>query len=383
MPIPLRAFVETLTGHGIAFFTGVPDSLLAPFCAAIAAPDAPWAHRAAASEGGAIALAAGHHLASGRPAAVYMQNSGLGNAINPLTSLADPMVYGFPLVLIVGWRGEVRDGKQLQDEPQHVRQGLVTPALLDVLAIPHIVLGPEAANALAAVGALVDRAVSEMRPVAIVVRKSTFKDDAAEPAAASAAGLGREDAIAILAQAIGPDVPIVATTGKISRELFEVRQRANTDGALDFLTVGSMGHASQIAAGLAMARPERPVVCFDGDGAILMHLSGLTVSAACANLRHVVLNNRVHDSVGGQPTAAPAAALAEIARACGYGWAARAATRAELDAALPAFLAAPSSSFLEVIVRPGARADLGRPDRSPKAAKEAFMARLTMEPHER
>ncbi len=374
MPIAPRAFIETLTGRGVAFFTGVPDSLLAAFCAAVAAPDAPWSHRVAASEGGALALAAGHYLASGRPAAVYMQNSGLGNAVNPLTSLADPLVYGIPLVLVIGWRGEVRDGRQLADEPQHVRQGLITPALLEVLAVPYVILGSQAGESLDAVGPLTDRAVNERRPVAILVRKGALAGEGAD--ATTSDGLGREEAIGVITAAIGTGVPIVATTGKISRELFEVRKRAAAPDDLDFLTVGSMGHASQIAAGLAMARPRAPVVCLDGDGAMLMHLGGLTVSASVPNLRHVVLNNRVHDSVGGQPTCAPRAPLAEIAQACGYGWTRRVSDRAGLDDALPAFLGAASSAFLEVVVRPGARADLGRPGRPPKIAKERFMAHL-------
>jgi phosphonopyruvate decarboxylase len=189
--------------------------------------------------------------------------------------------------------------------------------------------------------------------------------------------LSREQAIGFLARAIGTDIPIIATTGKISRELFEVRKRHGSGGDLDFLVVGSMGHASQIASGLAMSQTDKPVICFDGDGAALMHLGGLTVSATCPNLRHVILNNRVHDSVGGQPTCAPNALLAEIAKACGYGWTRRVTDRNELEAAMPAFLGSSQSALLEVIVQPGSRADLGRPERSPRALKQTFMARLS------
>jgi phosphonopyruvate decarboxylase len=376
MPIAAPALIEALTRSGVSFFTGVPDSLLAAFCAAVAEPRASWVHRVTPNEGAAIALASGHYLGSGRPAAVYMQNSGLGNAVNPLTSLADPLVYGVPLVLIVGWRGEMRDGKQLADEPQHVRQGQITPALLEVLAIPFAILGSTEHEGLEAVGPLTDRAVLEKRPVAILVRKGALLDPPSESPVTDADGIGREEAIAFLARTIGVEVPIIATTGKISRELFEVRRRSGANGDLDFLTVGSMGYASQIAAGLAMTRPDRPVVCFDGDGAVLMHLGGLTLSASCPNLRHLILNNRVHDSVGGQPTSAPDAPLAEIAKACGYGWTRRVSDRSGLEAAMPDFLAATRSALLEIMVRPGARAELGRPDRSPRAAKEAFMARL-------
>jgi phosphonopyruvate decarboxylase len=383
MLIPARAFIEALTSSGVSFFAGVPDSLLAAFCAEVAAPGAAWMHRIAANEGAAVALASGHHLVSGKPAAVYMQNSGLGNAINSLTSLADPLVYGFPLILVIGWRAELREGKQLADEPQHIRQGLITPALLDVLSIPFVVLGSEPCEGLDAVGPLVDRAVMEERPVAIVVRKGALSYLTPEAPFVMPRGLAREQAIAFLAQAIGADIPIIATTGKISRELFEIRKRNDACGDLDFLTVGSMGHASQIATGVAITRPGNPVICFDGDGAALMHLGGLTVSATCPNLRHVIFNNRVHDSVGGQPTCAPDAFLAEIAKACGYGWARRVTDRIGLEAAMPAFLGSPRSALLEVIVQPGARANLGRPDRSPHAQKEMFMARLSRANHGR
>ncbi len=316
MSIPARDLVAALSARDIAFFAGVPDSLLAAFCAEIA-PATRWTHRVTANEGSAIGLAAGYHLATGRTACVYMQNSGLGNAVNPLTSLADPLVYGIPLVMIVGWRAELRGTAQQADEPQHVRQGLITLSLLDTLSIPYVVLGDESLDA---AGRLIERAQTERRPVAIVVRKDALSGTAHDEAPPTTAALTREDAIDAIAQTVGIDTPIVATTGKIARELYEIRNRSGANGDLDFLTVGSMGHASQIAAGIAMARPRQMVVCLDGDGAALMHLGGLTVSAGCANLRHVILNNRVHDSVGGQPTCAPDAPLAEIARACGYGW---------------------------------------------------------------
>jgi phosphonopyruvate decarboxylase len=376
MLVAAQVFIEALTSRGVSFFTGVPDSLLAPFCAAVATSGAPWMHHVAPNEGAAVALASGHHLASGKPAAVYMQNSGLGNAINSLTSLADPMVYGIPLILVVGWRAEYREGTQVVDEPQHVRQGLITPALLDVLSVPFAVLGSQPNEGLDSIGPLIDRAVMEERPVAIVVRKGALSGPTPEVPIASP-GLGREQAIALLARAIGADIPIIATTGKISRELFEIRKRNGNRSDLDFLVVGSMGHASQIASGLAMTQTGKPVICFDGDGAALMHLGGLTVSATCPNLRHVILNNRVHDSVGGQPTCAPDAPLAEIAKACGYGWTRRVTNRSELEAAIPAFLVSSHSALLEVIVQPGSRADLGRPDRSPRALKQAFMARIS------
>jgi phosphonopyruvate decarboxylase len=372
MPAP-RAFVDCLLAEGIEFFTGVPDSLLKDFCLYIDEHLAPGSHVITANEGNAVALAAGRFLGTGRAAAVYMQNSGLGNAVNPLTSLADAEVYGVPMLLVIGWRGE----PGVKDEPQHLKQGRVTPAILDALEIPYWVVGGDSA-----VETLVSEACARMRhssaPVALLIRKGTFDAHHGTAPLPAPYELRREDAVQLIADALDEDVRVISTTGHASRELYEHRRARDQDGATDFLTVGSMGHAASIALGLALARPERHVVCLDGDGSLLMHMGMLAVigSLAPANLIHIVLNNGAHESVGGQPTAGFLVNFPGFAKAAGYGRALCAETAGELENALAQLLAGAGPGLLEVRVRQGARADLGRPTTTPIANRDAFMAAL-------
>ena len=364
--------LTALVANGIQFVTGVPDSLLSNVCGAISTKLPVDRHVIAANEGAAIGLAIGYHLATGRPGLVYLQNSGLGNVINPLASLADPAIYAVPMVLMIGWRGEMLpDGTQRSDEPQHVKQGQVTLEQLALLGIPtHIV--DAASDIGGCVRAAVAQAMSQSRPAALVVRRNAFST---YPLAASAntAALSREAAIAVIVGALPGTVPIVSTTGMASRELFELRAKAGTGHQRDFLTVGGMGHAVSIAAGIAMARPGGKVVCLDGDGAMLMHLGALTESAVLPNLIHVVLNNAAHDSVGGQPTAARRLSLPDIARSCGYSRAVSTHDAATIASAIRQGLEHAGSFLLEVICRRGARGDLGRPTRTPLENKRAFM----------
>ncbi|MEQ9942480.1 phosphonopyruvate decarboxylase [Pectobacterium aroidearum] len=260
--------IEFLAQRGVHFFSGVPDSLLKAFCLAVESNHSGLAHRIASNEGCAIGMAIGHYLSTRTLPVVYMQNSGLGNAINPLCSLATPDVYGIPLLLIIGWRGEVDDGgKQQHDEPQHVMQGRVTLAQLDVLDIPHIVLDSHSAPRWGDIQALLQRAHDEHRPVALVVRKNTFSSPAA-PANSTVEPvlMQREAIVAACLNVLPSHLPIVSTTGMLSRELYELREQRSEGHQRDFLTVGGMGLASQIALGLCDAQPQRKVVCLDGDG---------------------------------------------------------------------------------------------------------------------
>jgi phosphonopyruvate decarboxylase len=367
-----KVFLAILESERIRFFTGVPDSLLQPLCAQLMLSIAPERHIIAANEGAAIGLAAGWHLATNSTACVYMQNSGLGNAVNPLVSLADPDVYSIPMLLVIGWRGEMRDGRQIADEPQHVKQGRITPAMLECLEIPYVVLSPDAPDAAQLVTRLARQAGDEGRPTAILVRKGTFGEIvAAVPA--SDYELSRESALSALLDALPDDAIVVSTTGKLSRELYELRTARGQSGDRDFLTVGSMGHALQIASGIALARPEKRVVCLDGDGAMIMHMGALTTSATISNLMHIVINNGAHESVGGQPTQGFRVDLPLIARACGYAMIRRALTGDQIREAIHAALAAPGSSFVEIRTRVGARENLGRPKTSPVEAKRRFM----------
>ncbi len=365
-----QAFAGWLQQAGVRFTAGVPDSLLKSLNAVFTASGT---DHIAANEGGAVALAIGHHLATGDIPLVYLQNSGLGNTVNPLTSLADPAVYGIPLLLVIGWRGE----PGVKDEPQHVAMGRQTPAVLDSVDVPYQVLSPEPETARTQLKDLLETARRRSGPVALLVRKDTFGPYRA-PAIDEPAGLmTREAAIARILDRLPADLPVVATTGMASREVFEHRVRRGEPHDRDFLTVGGMGHASQIALGLALARPDGRVCCLDGDGAFLMHLGGAALigTGAPAGFRHIVLNNAAHDSVGGQPTVADRIDLPAVARALGYRRAERVDTEAALDTALAAWTEAEGPVFLEVRVRTGARADLGRPTASPSDQKTAFMNR--------
>jgi phosphonopyruvate decarboxylase len=371
---PVR-FLRVCREQGVTFFAGVPDSLLKHLNTQIMADLPAGRHVIAANEGAAAGIAIGHYLRTGEPAAVYLQNSGFGNLVNPLLSLADPDVYGIPMLVIVGWRGQVG----VKDEPQHVKQGRVMAPLLDALDLPWAVLPAEPAAAEQCVKDAVAIAVEQASPYLLMVEKGTFAEPTAEaPASAVSAALSREQALVALVEAVGGDPIIVSTTGMLSRELFEHRVRTGDPGERDFLTVGGMGHACSIALGVAMREPDREVWCFDGDGALLMHLGSLAVIAGHApgNYFHVVFNNGVHDSVGGQPTAIDRVDVPAAARALGYRHAASVTDPAEIAAAVAALRAHGGPALLELRVRPGARSDLGRPTRSPAESKQAFMAAI-------
>jgi phosphonopyruvate decarboxylase len=372
-------FLTILQGSGVIFFAGIPDSLLQPLCAQLFKMLPTGRHIIAANEGSAVGLVAGYHLATGAIGCVYMQNSGLGNAINPLTSLMDTEVYSIPALLLIGWRGELLDGKQINDEPQHVKQGRITLDLLDCLSIPYVVLHAETSNVGDVVDHLVNRARTESRPVALVVRKGTFVGgEASVPA--SNYPLTREEGLKTVLAFIPDDAVVVSTTGKASRELHEMRIGCGRQPSRDFLTVGSMGHALQIASGVALAKPGKTVVCIDGDGALIMHMGGMTTSAILPNLLHVVMNNGSHESVGGQPTMGFTIDMPALARACGYAVAWRATESTEVGCAIKEALSERRSSFLEIRIRSDSRANLGRPESTLREAKRGFMRSLGITP---
>jgi len=356
---------------GVSFFTGVPDSLLKSFCAYLSDHCKPDSHVISANEGGSIAIAAGHYLATGELPLVYMQNSGLGNAVNPLISLADADVYGVPMLLLIGWRGE--PGKK--DEPQHRKMGGATLPLLDAMSIRHAVMPTDPKEAEAVIRKAAATAMETDAPFAIVVPKGAFDAYTLEGTTEQPYSASREDAIDALLGTFPSETAIVSTTGMASRELFELRVKRGESHDADFLTVGSMGHSSQIALGVALGQPGRHVVCLDGDGAMMMHLGALTTvgSLAPKNFTHVLLNNGAHDSVGGQPTVGFDVDLCAVAKACGYTHVASTSDLTALPKIMETMLAAPGPRFLEVRVRTGARSDIGRPTRTPQQCKEALM----------
>ena len=360
---------------GADFYTGVPDSQLKALCNYLMDEYGvdPAHHIIAANEGNAAALAAGYHLATGETPVVYLQNSGLGNIVNPVASLLNEKVYGIPCLFIVGWRGE----PGVHDEPQHVFQGEITLSLLENLDIPACVI--DKATTVEQIQAKLEEyrtLFAQGKQAAFVVRKGAL-EYSGKTVYSNSRPMTREEAIGHILSASGDD-PVVSTTGKASREVYELRKGRGQGHGHDFLTVGSMGHSSSIALGIALQKPDRRVWCLDGDGAALMHLGAMALIGANrpANLIHIVLNNEAHESVGGLPTVAGALDLPAIARACGYPGAVSVDSPEALDDALEAAKAANLLTFIEVRCALGARDDLGRPTTTPQENKAAFMAAL-------
>ena len=370
-----QTFYNALVKSGVEFFTGVPDSLLSSLCACIAEHAPEDKHIITANEGAAIALATGNYLATAKPSLVYMQNSGLGNAINPLLSLADPSVYAIPMLLMIGWRGEPR----VKDEPQHLTQGKVTVPLLEAMGIAYHRLPQDTEEAVALIEELAERALSEQRPVAILASKNSFAQYKADQNSGDERlPLTRERAIGIILENINADTSVISSTGMISRELYELREGLQQKHDTDFLTVGSMGHCSQIALGVALSNKNKKVICLDGDGAAIMHMGSMAVTAqsGAANLIHIILNNGRHDSVGGQPTCGFEVDFTTIAKGCGYPSAHSVDNEAELSKVLEASMDNQGPVLLEVRVSSGNRDNLGRPEITLEEQKRAFMRHL-------
>jgi phosphonopyruvate decarboxylase len=365
------SFIASVRKQGVNYFVGVPDSLLKDLCAYVEDNVDRERHVISANEGNAIGLAAGWFLGSGEPALVYMQNSGIGNSINPLISLADPEVYSIPMLLVMGWRG----APGTKDEPQHIKQGRITPALLEVLEIPYFLIDSSTED----LDNVISKACSVMRhreaPVAILVMPGTFKSSTAVTTETERYSLTREDAVKAVAGCLGHDDFIVSTTGKASRELYEYRRSTESENCRDFLTVGSMGHASSIAMGLSSALRNRRVVCLDGDGSIIMHMGSMAIigQKASGNLVHIVLNNGAHESVGGQPTVGFGVDFVRIAESCGYCWAVSVEDKDGVLRAMTRALEARGPGFIEIRVNRRARSNLSRPKDSPIKNREAFM----------
>lgn len=360
---------------GADFFTGVPDSQLKALCNYLIdqyGVDGTH-HIIAANEGNCTAIAAGYHLATGKTPVVYMQNSGQGNIINPVASLLNDKVYAIPCIFVIGWRGE----PGVHDEPQHIYQGEVTLKLMDDLDIATFVIGKDTTDE--ELHTVMEEFIPLLRQgkqVAFVVRKGALKFDGSVTYANENTML-REEIIRHITQVTGSD-PIVSTTGKASRELFEIREAAGQSHCYDFLTVGSMGHSSSIALGIAMQQPDRKIWIIDGDGAALMHMGSMAVLAAQnpRNIIHIVINNGAHETVGGQPTAMASVDLVAIAKGCGYANAACVSDFNALDQALTAAKEAQELTLIEVKCAIGARDDLGRPTTSARDNKKAFMEYL-------
>jgi len=343
---------ETLRENGVTFFTGVPDSYLNGFCN-YALARFPERNIIAANEGNAVGIACGHYFATKEIPLVYMQNSGEGNVINPLASLADKEVYAVPMILLIGWRGQ---GNTEPNHPQHKLQGEITTGLLDVMHIPYTVLEDDDDKFRETVEKAVEYCRKTRQPYGLIAPKGVMADPDKPNNVDDTYPMSREEAIEIILDEMPEDTIYSATTGRATRELFFLREKRGETKAHDFLNVGSMGHASSVALGIAMAKPERKVVALDGDSAAIMHMGALTMvsKVSAPNFMHVVLNNGAHESVGGQPSAGHMLDFTAIAEACGYETVGKAVTtEAELKEAISKLKDCGKASFIDCRIHKG------------------------------
>lgn len=359
---------------GIDTITGVPDSTLKQFCDGVQTYQGGLKHYVTANEGAAVGLAIGSYLASGQAACVYMQNSGIGNIVNPVASLANRDVYGIPILFIVGWRGE----PGVKDEPQHVFQGKITDKLLETLGVTYRVIDQKTTDD------EMDEILREAAKVleqgdqfAIVVKKGTFEKEESYTWS-NGNFLRREEVLEHILRSLSRDALIVSTTGKISRELYEQNHAIYGDHDNLFMTVGGMGHASMIALGIALKEPDRKVVCVDGDGAALMHMGALAFIASQApeNFYHIVINNQAHESVGAMPTGCQQTEFAKIAGTAGYQAADKLQSMEEIDRIGERVAQEKGPVMWEIPVTLDSRGNLGRPKESARDNKDGFMRYL-------
>ena len=370
-----KELFEFLCKNHINFFSGVPDSLLKYFCAYLSDHCSSNQHIISANEGNAVGLAAGHYLGSKKPSMVYLQNSGIGNIVNPILSLADKEVYKIPMLLLIGWRGE----PFIKDEPQHIKQGKVTTQILDSIGVEWFILGPETKNPIDVFAKACKVMQSSESPVAVIVKKNTFEKYELLKKEEKEFLLLREEALKIVLDNLLENSLIVSTTGMTSREIFEYRESKGQPHFKDFLTVGSMGHTSSIAFGLSLSQPNKKIICIDGDGSMLMHLGATAIQGVSDrdNFFHILINNGSHDSVGGQPTVGKKINFCNIANACGYKIIRKVTKPEEIKLSINKLInSGKGPLFLEILVRKGFRSNLGRPTIKPLDNKKSFMDKL-------
>ena len=371
-----KRIFDYLIKKEVEFFTGVPDSLLKDFCSYITDNTDKKNHIIAANEGNALSLGIGYHLSSNKIPLIYMQNSGLGNIINPLLSLADNDVYSTQALLMIGWRGE----PGVKDEPQHKKQGRITLDLLNTMEVPHEILSADdtQSSALEKISSMIKNIKENNKVSALIIKKNTFEKYSLKKNITSSYDMYREDAIKIIIDELTNKDIFISTTGVTSRELFEYREELGQSHENDFYTVGGMGHASQIALGIAIQNKENNIYCLDGDGALLMHMGSAAIAAQqnCSNYKHILFNNGSHDSVGGQPTVGFDIDFQNIARSCGYRNVLYADNRGDLKKSIEKIKRLNECCFLEIKVNKGFRDNLGRPTTSPIENKKSFMSFL-------
>lgn len=374
--IDLNSFHRKLKALGVEFMTGVPDTLLNDFCLLAEASSNKRNHVIAANEGNAVAIAAGYHLSTGTIPLVYMQNSGLGNATNPLLSLSNEEVYAIPMVLLIGWRGNPK----INDWAQHKKQGELTPVFLEDMNIPYRVLEDHTNNSIKSAEWAVTTAKKLSSPVALLVNKGVLEKGVKETGSTEHLyNMSREEAIKAVLESMPPDSIFVATTGRATRELHELRRIRGENHTNDFLNVGAMGHASSIATGIALAKKNRPVVCLDGDAAAIMHLGALTTAGVLKpkNLLHILLNNGAHESVGGQPSAGFLVGFTNLAKSAGYRTLGTSVqTKEALQDGIRELLRNNGPAFIDIRIKKGIRDNLPPLEIDHIGLKNDFMSNL-------
>ena len=366
-----KQIYNQLIENEITFFSGVPDSLLKHFCSYITAHCSNGSHIIAANEGGAIGLACGHYLATGNPGFVYLQNSGIGNIINPILSIADPEVFRIPMLIMIGWRGE----PGIKDEPQHRKQGRVSESILKSIEMPYLVISQNISEAKKEIKFAIQSIRKYKSPFAILVKKNTFEPFHYMPLVNDSYSLTRERAIITIVDNLDKSDIIVSTTGKASRELFEYRATKRNGHERDFLTIGGMGHCSQIALGIALNKKEQNVFCIDGDGAAIMHLGAFAIigQQESKNFKHLIINNGSHDSVGGQPTMGYQIDFCSIAKSCGYKYYSEVCDQESLARTINQIKTFKGAALIDIRVSKGSRDGLSRPTITPEENKLNFM----------
>lgn len=372
--VDLKQLFESLDEKGVKFFTGVPDSLLNNFCLYLVNNIPEGQHVMAANEGNAVAIAAGNYMATGNIPVVYMQNSGIGNATNPLLSLTHDCVYGIPMILVIGWRGD----PAINDHAQHKKQGELTPVLMKDMDIPYEILDDE--NTVVDKFAWAVKKAKEISsPVALIAKKAILTEKVKKQEYPESKLMNREEAVSAVVDVLGENAIYLGTTGRATREVHEQLKEHGVGEGHEWQNVGSMGHVSSVGLGIALAKPEQRVVVFDGDAAAVMHLGALATNCRykAGNMIHIVLNNGVNESVGGQPSAGYVINLTDIAADCGYKNPGHAVeTKEELQSIIKDFKKGEMPLFIDVHVRQGIRSDMPKLNIVHKAQKEALMKNL-------
>ena len=366
--IETKEFYDYLISKDIDFFAGVPDSLLKDFCCCVERNAPEHANICTANEGNAIAIASGYHISTNKYGLVYMQNSGIGNAVNPLVSLADQDVYKIPVLLLIGWRGE----PGTKDEPQHQKQGEITLSLLECIGVRYLILGQDYKEQIDVCHAYMQK---NSRPIALIVKKGVFSEYQREIKNTSFELL-REEVLEEIVHFIDKEDFVVSTTGKTSRELYEIRNKDHETHGNDFLTVGSMGHTASLAFGISLGTSQN-IYCIDGDGSFLMHMGSLGAAAQLAksNFKYIMINNGAHESVGGAPTIGFQINMKQILTGLGFHKVYESRNIQELKSNLK-LLSSENNSAMIVYVKCGSRKDLGRPDLSPVENKQLFSEKI-------